>query len=74
MPQDAPPNVSPPMTLAAAIDAIESTYELMLAYAAQGRAREDDDPMGVRRSLRNALTAIDTIQAATPTSAMRRPR
>ena len=29
-----------PKTLADAIDAVEGTYEFMLAYAAQGRSRE----------------------------------
>ncbi len=30
-----------PKTLGDAIDAVEETYEFMLAYAAQGRAREE---------------------------------
>jgi hypothetical protein len=30
-----------PKTLADAIDAVEGTYEFMLAYAAQGRSREE---------------------------------
>jgi hypothetical protein len=55
-----------PKTLAEAIDVIESTYELMLAYAAQGRAREDDDPMGIRAALQRADAALDVIEAATP--------
>src|SRR5215475_12859911 len=55
-----------PKTMAEAIDAIESTYELMLAYAAQGRAREQDDPMGIREALRRADAALDLIEAATP--------
>ena len=29
------------MTLGEAIDAVEETYEFMLAYAAQGRRQED---------------------------------
>jgi hypothetical protein len=52
--------------MAEAIDAIESTYELMLAYAAQGRASERDDPMGIRAALRRADAALDVIAAATP--------
>jgi hypothetical protein len=32
---------APPKTLADAIDAVEGAYEFMLAYAAQGRAREE---------------------------------
>lgn len=59
-------DISAPKSLAEAIDAVESTYELMLAYAAQGRSREEDDPLGVRASLRNCLAAIDFIAAATP--------
>jgi hypothetical protein len=37
-----------PKTLADAIDAVEGTYEFMLAYAAQGRSREEagDDVRG----------------------------
>jgi hypothetical protein len=55
-----------PQTVAAAIDAIESTYELMLAYAAQGRSREEDDPMGIRAALRQADAAFEVLDAATP--------
>ncbi len=54
-----------PQTVAKAIDAIESTYELMLAYAAQGRAREEDDPLGIRAALRRADAALDVLDAAT---------
>ena len=54
--------------VAAAIDTIEATYDLMLAYAAQGRAREAEDPMGVRQGLRNALAALDVLAAASPES------
>ena len=55
-----------PQTVAAAIDTIESTYELMLAYAAQGRNAEADDPLGVRDALRRADAALDILAAATP--------
>jgi hypothetical protein len=55
-----------PQSVADAIDVIESTYELMLAYAAQGRAREEDDPLGIRRALRRADTAFGVLAAATP--------
>jgi len=58
--------IEKPQTVADAIDVIESTYELMLAYAAQGRAREEDDPMGVRRALQQADAALDVLAAATP--------
>lgn len=55
-----------PKSLAEAIDVIESTYELMLAYAAQGRQREQEDPLGVRQALRNTDAALDVFDAATP--------
>ena len=57
-----------PQTMAEAIDVIESIYELMLAYAAQGRAREQDDPMGIREALHRADAALDLIEATTPAS------
>jgi hypothetical protein len=55
-----------PQSFAAAIDAIESTYELMLAYAAQGRQNEADDPLGVRAALQSADAALDVLAGATP--------
>jgi hypothetical protein len=62
----ASPEPDKPQTVAAAIDAIESTYELMLAYAAQGRQSEEDDPLGVRAALQRADAALDVLTAATP--------
>lgn len=62
----ASPETDKPQTVAAAIDAIESAYELMLAYAAQGRPNEEDDPLGVRAALRRADAALDVLAAATP--------
>ena len=62
----ASPETDKPQTVAAAIDAIESAYELMLAYAAQGRPSEEDDPLGVRAALRRADAALDVLAAATP--------
>ncbi|MGB6537642.1 MAG: hypothetical protein WBF58_16965 [Xanthobacteraceae bacterium] len=62
----ASPESDQPRTVAAAIDAIESTYELMLAYAAQGRKAEEDDPLGVRQALARADAALDVLAAATP--------
>jgi len=49
-------------TLADAIDAVEETYEFMLAYAAQGRAREEpgDD---IRDYLRRAEAGLVIIAA-----------
>ena len=58
--------IEKPQTVADAIDVIESTYELMLAYAAQGREREEDDPLGVRAALSRADAALDVLEAATP--------
>ena len=55
-----------PQTVAAAIDTIEATYELTLAYAAQGRQAEADDPLGVREALGRADVALDVLAAATP--------
>ena len=62
----ASPEPDKPQTVAAAIDVIESTYELTLAYAAQGRKAEADDPLGVRDALRRADAALDVLAAATP--------
>lgn len=44
------------MTVRSCIDAIESTYEYMLAYAAQGRDKEGGGPDGP--SIRNFLTSM----------------
>jgi hypothetical protein len=53
------------MTFAEAIDAIEETYEFMLAYAAQGRRREDeDDGAGIRARLALAEAALAVIAGA----------
>jgi hypothetical protein len=51
-----------PKTLADAIDAVEGTYEFMLAYAAQGRGREEtgDD---IRDYLVRADAALAIIAA-----------
>jgi len=62
----ASPEPDQPQRVAAAIDTIESTYELMLAYAAQGRQNEADDPLGVRAALQRADAALDVLAAATP--------
>src|SRR5579883_449230 len=54
-----------PKTLADAIDAVEETYEFMLAYAAQGRAREEpgDD---IRDYLGRADAGLAIIAAMAP--------
>jgi hypothetical protein len=62
----ASPEPDKPQTVAVAIDAIEATYELMLAYAAQGRQSEEGDPLGVRAALQRADAALDVLTAATP--------
>ncbi len=45
---------------------LKSTYELTLAYAAQGRRAEANDPLGIRQALRRADAALDVLSAATP--------
>jgi len=53
-------------TFAEAIDVIEETYEFMLAYAAQGRRREEDDAgAGIRERLMRAEAALAIIASAT---------
>jgi len=55
-----------PKTFAEAIDAIEETYEFMLAYAAQGRRSEEEDAgSGIRERLAQAEVALGIIAAAT---------
>ncbi len=54
------------MQLGEAIDAVEETYEFMLAYAAQGRRQEDNDTTGgVRASLKKADAGLTAIARAT---------
>jgi hypothetical protein len=55
-------------SLAEAIDVVEETYEYMLAYAAQGRGRDDDDD-SIRDYLKRAEAALGVIAAATPRAA-----
>jgi len=58
------------VTLGEAIDAVEETYEFMLAYAAQGRRKEDDDATGgIRASLKRADAALAVIAGAVPAEA-----
>ena len=53
------------MMLGEAIDAVEETYEFMLAYAAQGRRQEDQDATGgIRAMLKNADAALQVIADA----------
>jgi hypothetical protein len=55
-------------SLAEAIDVVEETYEYMLAYAAQGRGRDEDDE-SIRGYLERAEAALGVITAATPQAA-----
>jgi hypothetical protein len=58
------------MTLGEAIDAVEETYEFMLAYAAQGRRKEDEDATGgIRASLKRADAALAVIADSAPAEA-----
>src|SRR5215475_12192530 len=51
-----------PMKFGEAIDAVEETYEFMLAYAAQGRRQEEEDATGgIRASLTRADAALAVI-------------
>jgi len=56
--------VEGPQTFAEAIDVIEETYEFMLAYAAQGRRRGEEDA-GMRERLARAEAALGIIVLAT---------
>ena len=53
------PESSAPMTLAERIEAIEQAYELMLAYAAQGRQEDDGEESSIRQFMRRARAALD---------------
>jgi hypothetical protein len=55
-------------SLAEAIDVVEETYEYMLAYAAQGRGRDEDDD-SIRDYLKRAEAALGVIAATTPQAA-----
>ena len=53
------------MQLGEAIDAVEETYEFMLAYAAQGRRQEENDSTGgIRASLKRADAGLAAIGKA----------
>jgi hypothetical protein len=53
------------MDLIEAIDAVEKTYEFMLAYAAQGRVDDEDaSTTGMRAELTRLIKALDVIRAA----------
>jgi hypothetical protein len=48
-----------PLSLAERIELIEQAYELMLAYAAQGRQRDDDGASSIRQFMQRACMALD---------------
>ena len=53
------PDAALPLSLAERIELIEQAYELMLAYAAQGRQNDADDSSSIRRFLQRADAALD---------------
>jgi hypothetical protein len=58
--------VEGPKTFVEAIDVIEETYEFLLAYAAQGRRREEEEAdSNIRERLTRAEAALGIIAAAT---------
>jgi len=52
-----------PQSLDERIEAIEQAYELMLAYAAQGRRDDTDESSSIRRFLHRADAALDGFAA-----------
>lgn len=52
--------------IAQAIDTVEAAYEFMLAYAAQGRSAEIDEPEGIRFFLARAGQAIAQLTQLRP--------
>jgi hypothetical protein len=53
------------MKLSEAIDEVEKTYEFMLAYAAQGRANDEDTSRtGIRAELTRLVQALGVIGSA----------
>lgn len=59
--------MSPPVTdVAQAIETVEAAYEFMLAYAAQGRSEEIEEPEGIRGFLQGAEIAIARLAKLRP--------
>jgi len=52
------PDAAAPLSLAERIEVVEQCYELMLAYAAQGRQNDTDDSGSIRRFLLRADAAL----------------
>jgi hypothetical protein len=57
------PGAASPLSLAERIEVVEQAYELMLAYAAQGRQNDTDDSGSIRRLLVRADAALDGLAA-----------
>jgi hypothetical protein len=57
------PDAATPLSLAERIVVVEQAYELMLAYAAQGRQNDTDDSGSIRRFLLRADGALDGLAA-----------
>jgi hypothetical protein len=57
------PDAASPLSLAERIEVVEQAYELMLAYAAQGRQNDTDDSGSIRRYLLRADAALDGLAA-----------
>jgi hypothetical protein len=57
------PDAAAPLSLAERIEVVEQCYELMLAYAAQGRQNDTDDSGSIRRFLLRADAALDGLAA-----------
>jgi hypothetical protein len=53
------PDAATPLSLAERIEVVQQAYELMLAYAAQGRQNDTDDSGSIRRYLMRADAALD---------------
>jgi hypothetical protein len=58
------PGAASHLSLAERIEVIEQAYELMLAYAAQGRQNDVDDSSSIRRFLQRADAALDGLAAS----------
>ena len=62
------PDAATPLPLVERIEVVEQAYELMLAYAAQGRQNDTDDSGSIRRFLMRADAALDGLAACLRTS------
>ena len=62
-----------PLSLSDRIEVIEQAYELMLAYAAQGRQNDDDGTSSIRGFMQRACDALDGLAACLQASVVHRP-